>query len=221
MHIADIEGGNLGANGVVGGGLAMAAGAALSVKMRATGQVVLCFFGDGAANRGIFNEALNLASIWSLPVVYLCENNQYAMSTPVAVALSVEDVAKRAAGYNMPGVVVDGNDVLAVYEATRQAVERAREGQGPTLVEGKTYRWKGHSKSDQERYRTKEEVEAWKRQCPIARFRALLIQRGVIDEAQGEEMEREAYRLIEEAVAFAEASPEPKVEAITEGVYAP
>ncbi len=221
MHIADIEGGNLGANGVVGGGLAMAAGAALSVKMRATGQVVLCFFGDGAANRGIFNEALNLASIWSLPVVYLCENNQYAMSTPVAVALSVEDVAKRAAAYNMPGVVVDGNDILAVYEATRQAVERAREGQGPTLVEGKTYRWKGHSKSDQERYRTKAEVEAWKRQCPIARFQALLVQRGVIDEAQGEEMEREAYGLIEEAVALAEASPEPAVETITEGVYAP
>jgi pyruvate dehydrogenase E1 component alpha subunit len=143
------------------------------------------------------------------------------MSTPVAVALSVEDVAKRAAAYNMPGVVVDGNDILAVYEATRQAVERAREGQGPTLVEGKTYRWKGHSKSDQERYRTKEEVEAWKRQCPIARFQALLVQRGVIDEAQGEAMEREAYGLIEEAVAFAEASPEPKVEAITEGVYAP
>jgi len=121
----------------------------------------------------------------------------------------------------MPGMVVDGNDILAVYEATRQAVERAREGQGPTLIEGKTYRWKGHSKSDQERYRTKAEVEAWKRQCPIARFQALLVQRGVIDKAQGEEMEREAYGLIEEAVAFAEASPEPKVEAITEGVYAP
>ncbi|MCJ7668103.1 MAG: thiamine pyrophosphate-dependent dehydrogenase E1 component subunit alpha, partial [Anaerolineae bacterium] len=154
MHIADMEGGNLGANGVVGGGIGMAVGAGLSIKMRGTGQVILCFFGDGAANRGIFHEALNMAAIWTLPVVYLCENNQYGMSMSVKRAFPIEDIADRAAAYNMPGLVVDGNDVLAVYEATLEAVERARGGGGPSLIEGKTYRWKGHSKSDQERYRT-------------------------------------------------------------------
>jgi pyruvate dehydrogenase E1 component alpha subunit len=221
MHIADMEGGNLGANGVVGGGIGMAVGAGLSIKMRATGQVLLCFFGDGAANRGIFHEALNMAAIWTLPVVYLCENNQYGMSMSVERALPIEDIANRAAAYNMPGVVVDGNDVLAVYEATLEAVERARGGGGPSLIEGKTYRWKGHSKSDQERYRTKEEVEAWKERCPIHRFRARLINEKVIDEAEASRMAEEARRLIEEAVAFGEASPEPSVETILEGVYAP
>lgn len=221
MHIADMEGGNLGANGVVGGGIGMAVGAGLSIKMRGTGQVILCFFGDGAANRGIFHEALNMAAIWTLPVVYLCENNQYGMSMPVKKAFPIEDIADRAAAYNMPGVVVDGNDVLAVYEATLEAVERARGGGGPSLIEGKTYRWKGHSKSDQERYRTKEEVEAWKERCPIHRFQARLINEKVIDEAEASRMAEEARRLIEEAVAFAEASPEPSVETILEGVYAP
>lgn len=221
MHIADMEGGNLGANGVVGGGIGMAVGAGLSIKMRDTGQVILCFFGDGAANRGIFHEALNMAAIWTLPVVYLCENNQYGMSMSVERAFPIKDIADRAAAYNMPGVVVDGNDVLAVYEATLEAVERARGGGGPSLIEGKTYRWKGHSKSDQERYRTKEEVEAWKERCPIRRFRARLIKEKVIDEAEASRMAEEARRLIEEAVAFAEASPEPSVETILEGVYAP
>lgn len=221
MHIADMEGGNLGANGVVGGGIGMAVGAGLSIKMRGTGQVILCFFGDGAANRGIFHEALNMAAIWTLPVVYLCENNQYGMSMPVKKAFPIKDIATRAAAYNMPGIVVDGNDVLAVYEATLEAVERARGGGGPSLIEGKTYRWKGHSKSDQERYRTKEEVEAWKERCPIRRFQARLINEKVIDEAEASRMAEEARRLIEEAVAFAEASPEPSVETILEGVYAP
>ncbi len=221
MHIADMEGGNLGANGVVGGGMGMAVGAGLSIKMRATGQVILCFFGDGAANRGIFHEALNMAAIWTLPVVYLCENNQYGMSMSVKRAFPIEDIADRAAAYNMPGVVVDGNDLLAVYEATLEAVERARGGGGPSLIEGKTYRWKGHSKSDQERYRTKEEIEKWKERCPIRRFQTRLINEKVIDEAEASHMVEEARRLIEEAVAFAEASPEPSVETILEGVYAP
>lgn len=221
MHIADMESGNLGANGVVGGGIGMAVGAGLSIKMRGTGQVMLCFFGDGAANRGIFHEALNMAAIWTLPVVYLCENNQYGMSMSVERAFPIEDIADRAAAYNMPGVAVDGNDVTAVYEATLEAVERARGGGGPSLIEGKTYRWKGHSKSDQERYRTKEEVEAWKERCPIRRFRARLIDERVIDEAEASRTAEEGRRLIEEAVAFAEASPEPSVETILEGVYAP
>ena len=221
MHIADMESGNLGANGVVGGGIGMAVGAGLSIKMRGTGQVMLCFFGDGAANRGIFHEALNMAAIWTLPVVYLCENNQYGMSMSVERAFPIEDIATRAAAYKMPGVAVDGNDVTAVYEATLEAVERARGGGGPSLIEGKTYRWKGHSKSDQERYRTKEEVEAWKERCPIRRFQAILIDERVIDEAEASQMADEVRRLIEEAVAFAEASPEPLVETILEGVYAP
>lgn len=221
MHIADMESGNLGANGVVGGGIGMAVGAGLSIKMRGTGQVMLCFFGDGAANRGIFNEALNMAAIWTLPVVYVCENNQYGMSMSVERAFPIKDIADRATAYKMPGVVVDGNDILAVYEATLEAVQRARDGGGPSLIEGKTYRWKGHSKSDQERYRTKEEVEAWKERCPLRRFRARLINERVIDEAEASRMAEEARRLIEEAVAFAEASPEPPVETILEGVYAP
>ena len=220
MHIADVERGNLGATGVVGGGIPIAMGVGLSIKMRGTDQVVLGFFGDGAANLGAFHESLNMAAIWDLPVVYICENNQYAMSMSVKRAFRIENIADRAAAYGMPGVVVDGNDVLAVYQAVAEAVRRARSGQGPTLIEAKTYRWKGHSKSDQERYRTREEVEAWKERCPIKRFRAKLIAEGVIREEEAERIEMEAKRTIEEALEFAEASPEPSVEEIMEGVYA-
>jgi len=220
MHIADVEAGNLGATGVVGGGLATAVGAALSVKMRGTDQVTLCFFGDGAANMGIFHESLNLAAIWELPVVFVCENNQYAMSMSVERALPIQDVADRAAAYAMPGLVVDGNDVLAVYEAVSQAVNRARSGGGPSLVECKTYRWKGHSKSDAERYRTREEVASWKKKDPIPRFVAHLIKEGILTEDEAQVIAEEAETLIKEALAFAESSPEPSVETILEGVYA-
>lgn len=220
MHIADVELGNLGATGVVGGGIPTAVGAALSVKLRQTGQVVLCFFGDGAANMGIFHESLNLAAIWKLPVVFVCENNQYAMSMSVSRAFPIQDIAERAAAYAMPGTVVDGNDVLAVYTAVAEAVDRARAGEGPSLIECKTYRWKGHSKSDQERYRTREEVAAWKKKDPISRFETYLLQEGLLTEEQRQAIAKEAQRRIEEAVAFAEASPEPRVEEIMEGVYA-
>ncbi|MGB9880978.1 MAG: pyruvate dehydrogenase (acetyl-transferring) E1 component subunit alpha [Anaerolineae bacterium] len=220
MHIADVESGNLGATGVVGGGIPTAVGAALSVKLRNTGQVVLCFFGDGAANMGIFHESLNLAAIWKLPVVFVCENNQYAMSMPVSRAFPIENIADRAAAYAMPGKVVDGNDVLAVYAATAEAVDRARAGEGPSLIECKTYRWKGHSKSDQERYRTREEVAVWKKKDPIARLEGYLLQQGLLTEEQRQTIAKEAQKRIEEAVAFAEASPEPRVEEIMEGVYA-
>ena len=220
MHIADVESGNLGATGVVGGGIPTAVGAALSVQLRKTGQVVLCFFGDGAANMGIFHESLNLAAIWKLPVVFVCENNQYAMSMPVARAFPIENIADRAAAYALPGKVVDGNDVLAVYAAVAEAVDRARAGAGPSLIECKTYRWKGHSKSDQERYRTREEVAAWKKKDPIARFEAYLLQEGLLNEEQRQAIAKEAQERIEEAVAFAESSPEPRVEEISEGVYA-
>ena len=220
MHIADVEGGNLGANGVVGGGIPIAVGVGLSLKMQKRDQIILCFFGDGAANLGPFHEALNMAAIWKLPVVYVCENNQYAMSFSVKRAFAIEHISDRAAAYGMPGVTVDGNDLLAVYEAVSQAAKRAREGEGPTLVENVTYRWRGHSKSDANRYRTREEIEAWKKKCPIKRFRAHLIEEGVLTEEEADRIEQEAYAAIDAAVAFAEASPEPDLSTIEEGVYA-
>ncbi|HIQ05390.1 MAG TPA: pyruvate dehydrogenase (acetyl-transferring) E1 component subunit alpha, partial [Anaerolineae bacterium] len=220
MHIADVEGGNLGANGVVGGGIPIAVGVGLSMKMQKRDQIVLCFFGDGAANLGPFHESLNMAAIWKLPVVYVCENNQYAMSFSVKKAFAIERISDRAAAYGMPGVTVDGNDLLAVYEAVSQAVGRARAGEGPSLIENVTYRWRGHSKSDANRYRTREEIETWKQKCPIRRFRSQLIEEGVLTEEEANQIEREAYAVIEAAVAFAEASPEPALETIEEGVYA-
>jgi TPP-dependent pyruvate/acetoin dehydrogenase alpha subunit len=226
MHIADVEGGNLGANGVVGGGIATAMGVGLGLKMQkrddgpGTDRIVLCFFGDGAANLGSFHESLNMAAIWQLPVVYVCENNQYAMSFSVKRAFAIERISDRAAAYGLPGVTVDGNDLVTVYEAVSEAVNRARAGRGPSLVENVTYRWRGHSKSDANRYRTREEIEAWKEKCPIQRFRARLIEAGKLTEEQAERIEQEAYATIDAAVAFAEASPEPTVETIEEGVYA-
>ena len=219
MHIADVEGGNLGANGVVGGGIPIAVGVGLSLKMQKRDQIILCFFGDGAANLGPFHEALNMAAIWKLPVVYVCENNQYAMSFSVKKAVAIERISDRAAAYGMPGVTVDGNDLMAVYQAVSQAVKRARAGEGPTLIENVTYRWRGHSKSDANRYRTREEIEAWKQKCPIKRFRARLIEEGILTEEEADRIAQEAYAAVDAAVAFAEASPEPTLETIEEGVY--
>lgn len=220
MHIADVESGNLGANGVVGGGIGTAMGVGLGLKMQSRGQVILCFFGDGAANMGIFHEALNMASIWTLPVVYVCENNQYAMSFSVDDAFPIEKISDRAACYGMPGKTVDGNDLLAVYDAVSGAVKRARSGGGPSLVENVTYRWRGHSKSDVNRYRSREEIEAWKERCPIKRFRQQLIDEGALTEEEADRIEQQAHVDVEEAVAFAEESPEPDVATIEEGVYA-
>ncbi|MDD5371191.1 MAG: thiamine pyrophosphate-dependent dehydrogenase E1 component subunit alpha, partial [Anaerolineaceae bacterium] len=154
MHIADVAGGNLGANGVVAGGIPMAVGVGLGLKMQKRPDILMNFFGDGAANEGAFHEALNMAAIYRLPVVYICENNQYGMSFPVHKAMAIAHIAERAAGYGLPGVTVDGNDILAVYQAAREAVARAHRGEGPTLIEAVTYRWRGHSKSDANRYRT-------------------------------------------------------------------
>ncbi len=220
MHIADVAGGNLGANGVVGGGLPISVGVGLALRMQKRDQIVLCFFGDGAANNGAFHESLNMAAIWKLPVVFVCENNQYAMSLSVRRAFAIERISDRAAAYGMPGVTVDGNDLLAVYQAVSSAVQRARANQGPTLVENVTYRWRGHSKSDANRYRTREEIEAWKRKCPIKRFRARLIEEGVLTEEEADRLEQEARQAIDAAVAFAEASPEPSLDTLEEGVYA-
>jgi pyruvate dehydrogenase E1 component alpha subunit len=220
MHIADVQGGNLGANGVVGGGLATAMGVGLGLKMQDSDRICLCFFGDGAANLGPFHESLNMAAIWSLPVVYVCENNQYAMSFSVERAFAIDHISERAAAYGMPGKTVDGNDLLAVYEAVHEAVDGARRGDGPSLVENVTYRWRGHSKSDANRYRTQEEIDAWKRRCPIARFRQHLIAGGELTAAEADEIDAQAHADIDAAVAFAEASPEPDLSAIEQGVYA-
>lgn len=218
MHMADVALGNLGANGIVAGGMGSAVGAALSAHLLKTGRVVMCFFGDGAANNGNFHETLNLASIWKLPVVFVCENNQYAMSMPARESIPVP-VADRAAAYAMPGVRVDGMDVLAVYAEARRAVDRARAGQGPSLIEVLTYRYKGHSRSDKQVYRTKQEVKEWQERDPIARLESWLIERGLLEREQAGAIRQEALRAVEEAVAFANASPEPDPATLLDEVY--
>ncbi|MEZ4557535.1 MAG: thiamine pyrophosphate-dependent dehydrogenase E1 component subunit alpha [Caldilineaceae bacterium] len=220
MHMADVATGNLGANGIVAGGVPMAAGVGLSIQMQRQEKVILVFFGDGAANEGAFHESLNLASIWNLPVIYLCENNQYAMSMSVARSMNVDDVSARAASYNIPGVTVDGNDTIAVYAATLAAAERARSGGGPTLIEAKTYRYKGHSKSDKQRYRTKEEVQEWQEKDPIGRLSRQMIDAGLLTDADLTALEQRVADEIQEAIAYAQASPDPDPASIMEGVYA-
>jgi pyruvate dehydrogenase E1 component alpha subunit len=220
MHLADVSVGMLGASGIVGGGIPLAAGAGLSAKYRGTDQVAVGFFGDGASNQGVFHESLNLASIWDLPVIYVCENNQYAESTPVSAAMRVKNVADRAAAYAMPGKVVDGMDVIAVHEAAKQAVERARQGEGPTLIECKTYRFEGHEMGDaHDLYRSKEEVEQWKKRCPIRRLRQTLISSGGLTEREAEKMEQEVKKQIEDAIKFADESPYPDPEEALRDVF--
>ena len=222
MHIADINLGILGANGIVSGGIPIASGAALSVKMRGTEQVVVCFFGDGAANQGAFHESLNMASLWKLPVVYVCENNQYAISTAQSRSSSIRDIYVRRDAYGMQGCMVDGNDVMAVYEAAEQAVARARRGEGPTLMECKTYRWRGHYEGEADRmytYRRDEEVEEWMRRCPIERFRTKLLEEDILGKEGFDRIEDEIRGEIEEAIQFAEGSPFPDPEDALTGLY--
>jgi pyruvate dehydrogenase E1 component alpha subunit len=221
MHIADIPGGNLGATGVVGSGIPTSVGIALALHMHRSPQVLLSFFGDGAANLGEFHEALNMAAIWKLPVVFICENNQYGMSGPAGTMASVKPLSVRAVAYGMPGETVDGNDVLAVYQSVRTAVGRVRAGQGPSLVENYTYRWRGHSKSDRNVYRTPEEIEEWKQRCPILRFKRLLQEAGVMNAAQVEEIDGEAKATIDRAAEEALTFPEPSPENMEDEVYAP
>lgn len=220
MHIADVDKGNLGANGIVGGGFAIAAGAALTSQMKGSGYVVLCFFGDGASNEGSFHEAINLASIWKLPVVFICENNQYGMSGPVREMINIEDIAARAASYGIPGKVVDGNDVFDVMNGVNEAVERARNGEGPSIVEAKTYRSKGHSKSDAKKYRTREEEKEWLLRDPIKLMAEIMIEQGIFTQQDAEEIKAEAKKDVEESVEFAKNSPEPTLDALMEDIYA-
>lgn len=221
MHIADIPGGNLGATGVVASGIPTAVGIALALQMRQSPQVLLCFFGDGATNLGEFHEALNMASIWKLPVVFICDNNQYGMSMDRARAMNIDQISTRAVAYGIPGTSVDGNSVLAVYEAVDVAVRRARAGEGPSLVDNVTYRWRGHSKSDRNLYRTQDEIEEWKRKCPIARFKAALVESGVMTSDEVERVDAEAKATVDRAAEEALGYPEPNAEHLEDEVYAP
>jgi len=220
MHIADFKIGMLGATAVVGAGLPIAVGAGLSAQIRKTDQVVACFFGEGAANQGTFHESMNMASAWNLPVVFVCENNLYAMGTHQSRTMNIINVAERACGYGIPGVTVDGNDVLLVHETAMTAVARARLGQGPTLVECKTYRRRGHSRVDPARYRPKEEVEEWLRRDPVKLFQEKLLRGGFMLSSEIEQIEKQVADEIEEAVRFAKESPYPAPEEAFDDVYA-
>ncbi|MBO1030691.1 thiamine pyrophosphate-dependent dehydrogenase E1 component subunit alpha [Tessaracoccus sp. SD287] len=221
MHITDVSQGNLGANGIVAGGVPIATGAALSNKMRGTDNVTLCFHGDGAVGEGAWHEAVTLGSMWSLPVVYICENNKYGMSMPSEKAFKVERLSDKAAGYGIPGVTVDGNDVDAVREAVAEAVERARRGEGPTFIECLTYRWRGHSKSDKNLYRTKQEIAQWRDRDPIAAYAHKCLENGSLTQEQIDAVADEVRTQIREAVVFGTQGAEPTLEDMLAGVYAP
>lgn len=220
MHIADPDLGILGANGIVGGGLPIANGAAFAALQRGTDQVVISFFGDGASNEGSFHEALNLASVWKLPVIFFCENNGYAELTHQRFHMAISDVAVRAGSYGMPGLVLDGTDVIAVHEAVREAVARARRGEGPALVEAKTYRWRGHYEGDPQSYRPKAEVEEWMQRDCIAALRRRLLAAGLAREAEVERIHSEVEQAVVEAVRFAQESPLPEPTETLNDVYA-
>lgn len=221
MHIADLDNGNLGANGIVGGGMGMAIGAALTQKMKNTGKIVLCCFGDGACNEGTFHETLNLASIWKLPVIFYSINNFYGISTPIKNVINVDYNYQRASAYGIPGhFIEDGNDVVAVYEKMQEAVEYVRNGNGPVLVESLTYRWFGHSTSDPGKYRTKEEVDSWKKKDPIVKFRNYLVDNNLATVQELDELDVQSKAAVEDAVKFALNSPEPSYESAFEDVFA-
>lgn len=209
MHIADFGAGMLGANGIVAGGVPIAAGAGITCQVRGKGQVSAAFFGDGAVNEGAFHEAVNLASVWQLPVLFVCENNVYGFSTHYRRTMRLADIADRAAAYGIPGIVVDGMDVQGVYEAAGAAIRRAREGGGPTLIECKTYRFMGHSRFEPAGYRTREELEEWKARDPLARFAEILRRDFSVSEAELDQVGEDVARKIEDAVRFAEQSPDP------------
>jgi pyruvate dehydrogenase E1 component alpha subunit len=220
MHIADMDKGMLGANGIVGGGPPLACGSGLTAKINKTDQVTICFFGDGASEQGTLHESLNLASIWKLPVVFVAENNGYAESTPAYYHCSVENIADRASGYNMPGVTIDGNDIFAVYEAAHEAVVRARAGQGPTLLECKTYRFYGHYEGDQQTYKVAAENEKYqKERDPIKLFKDNVLSRHLVTAAELQAIDERVAAQIDEAVKFAEDSPFPDVRETYTDVY--
>ena len=220
MHIADFTKGNLGANAIVGGGIPIATGAGLSIKMQNKPNVAVAFFGDGASNQGTFHESINMASVWKLPVIYVCENNQFGMTVPVEQSTSVKDISVRAAAYNIPGETVDGNDVVAVYDAFARAKERALKGEGPTLLECKTYRWRGHWTGDPEPYRTREDVDWWKEnKDPIKLFAAYLTENKIATEEELEKIAADAADRMAKAEEFALNSPEPDPAHVLDDVF--
>ena len=220
MHIADMSKGMLGTNGVVAASVPLAVGAGLTSKLKNLGRVAVAFFGDGGANQGVLHESMNLASVWKLPVIFCCENNGYAESTPVEYALSTANVSDRAAGYDMPGINVDGMDVFAVYDAAGQAVARARAGEGPSLLECRTYRFYGHTVFDNPlSYRTKEEEDHWRARDPLKLFREAVLPLGEITQEELDQIDQEAAQLMEDAIKFADESPLPNQEEIYDDVY--
>jgi TPP-dependent pyruvate/acetoin dehydrogenase alpha subunit len=220
MHIADVKNRNLGATGIVGGNLPVATGAGLAIQMQKKDGVCICFFGDGAANEGAFHESLNMAGRWKLPVIYICENNLYGMSVSVERACAVNDIGGRARGYAMPGQIVDGQRVLEVRDAVLGAAERARKGEGPTLIEAKTYRYRGHSRSDGRTYRTKDEEQYWRERDPIVLFRDELQEEGTLGEGEFDALQAEVDQALGEAERFAvEESPYPDPSEVYDDVF--
>ena len=224
MHLADFSIGILGESGILGSSIPVAVGAALGSRLQGNDRVAVCFFGDGASNEGSFHESINLAAVWNLPVIFLCENNQYAVTSSFKKMVAVDNIADRAAAYAIPGVLVDGQDVLAMHEAVTQAVERARSGQGPSLVEGRTYRYYDHSlglgRILQQPYREDDEVEQWKQRDPIKLHKALLLEQAIVTQAEIDQLENEVKEQIEEAITFARESPYPEPSALFEDMFA-
>ncbi len=221
MHIADFSSHNLGANGIVGGGIPHSLGVGLGLQMQKSDQICISIFGDGASNEGVFHETLNMAALWKLPILYICENNKYGMSMDIERVSAKLPIAQRAEAYGIPWFYIDGNDLLTVYETARNAAEKIRSGKGPVFIETQTYRYFGHSKSDRNLYRTKEEIETWRNtKDPIKRFGRQLIENGLMTTPDIEKVEKEALEIIEAAVAFADASPDPDPSTVTEYVYA-
>ena len=219
MHIADLSKGNLGANAIVGGGIPIAVGAALAIKMQKRQNVAVSFFGNGASNEGTFHEALNLASVWKAPAIFVCENNGYGISVPESQSTSVKDISVRSKAYDMPGYTVDGNDVVEIDKVFTKAKERAIAGEGPTLIECKTMRWRGHWTGDPQTYRPKGEVEEWKKKDPIKRFGDWMIEQGYATQEELDKIAKAAADKMEEAVEFALSSPEPDPAHVMDDVF--
>jgi acetoin:2,6-dichlorophenolindophenol oxidoreductase subunit alpha len=224
MHIADFSLGILGANGIVGAGIPIATGSALAAQITGRDDVTICFFGDGASNEGTFHESLNLAAVWKLPVVYVCENNGFGEFTPAETVTSVRDIAQRAQAYNIPGIIIDGNDVMEVYRTALEAVARARSGAGPTLVECKTYRWEGHVVGEQafigaEAYRKQSEIEQWKGKCPILRFEKFMVTDAKVPQSELDRIAAETGVEVEAAVKFARESAFPDPAEVTNDLF--
>jgi pyruvate dehydrogenase E1 component alpha subunit len=219
MHIFDIASGVMGTNGIVGGGIPIATGVGLGIQLRKLDSVCLCFFGEGASNEGSFHEALNMAAIWDLPVVFICENNHFCDTTPYQDVIPIENISDRAVSFGIKGIRIDGNDVLEVYKQVTKAVEKARKGSGPTLIECKTYRWEGHHLGDPCVYRTKEEVKQWRKRCPILRYKKSLKEQGILTEGEIDVIDSKIKNKISDAEEFALASNSPEPDTVLEYVY--